>query len=91
MSDEEGALKRPDLMYETFIMRKNGKKPKTIFNLTEITSQWAWEDSLERVYQRKTQKYDPVKIRFHQAHPEYDEVRLNVIVVSPSGVFPTQS
>jgi hypothetical protein len=32
-----------------------------------------------------------VQIKLQQAHPEYNEVRLNVIVVSPSGVFPMRS
>jgi Holliday junction resolvase-like predicted endonuclease len=72
-------------MYESFIT-KNGKMMK-IFNLREITSPWAWENSLERAYEAKRRKYLPVAMTFHQNHPEYQEVRLNVIVVSPSGVF----
>jgi hypothetical protein len=89
MTDDEGALKRPDLMYESFITKKT--KTKKIFSLTEITSPWTWEHSLERAYQKKVEKYEPVRIRFHQLNSEYHEVRLNIIVVSPSGVFPMQS
>jgi hypothetical protein len=59
--------------------------------MTEITSPWEWENSLEGAYDAKLRKYDPVKIRFHQCNPEHDEVRLNIIVVSPSGFFFRQS
>jgi hypothetical protein len=76
-------------MYESFLT-KNGKTKK-IFNMTEITSPWAWKDSLERAYEKKVRKYTQVQIRFQQENPEYQEVRLNVVVVSPSGVFPMQS
>jgi hypothetical protein len=41
ITDEEGGLKRPDLMYESFITRQG--KTRRIFNMTEITSPWAWE------------------------------------------------
>jgi hypothetical protein len=58
ITTEEGALKRPDLMYETFVTKKG--KTKKIFNLTEITSPWAWEDSLDRAYEAKVRKYTPV-------------------------------
>jgi hypothetical protein len=86
---EHSGLKRPDLMYESFIT-KNGKTKK-IFNMTEITSPWAWEGPLKRAYEFKRQKYATVQVQFQQANPEYSEVRLNVIVVSPSGVFPMES
>jgi hypothetical protein len=60
--------------------------------MTEITSPWAFDDSLEKAYRLKRQKYDPIAIRFNQLHSgEYSEVRVNVIVVSPSGVFPIES
>jgi hypothetical protein len=86
----EGGLKRPDLMYESFITSKG--KMKTIFNMTEITSPWAFGDSLHQAYEFKKRKYEPVQLRFHERSPtHYDEVRLNVIVVSPSGVFPMES
>jgi hypothetical protein len=86
MTDEEGALKRPDLMYETFIT-KNGVTKK-YFNMTEITSPWSWKDSLETAYDKKVRKYQPMIARFQQ-HKQgiYHDVRLNVIVVSPSGIF----
>jgi hypothetical protein len=48
MTTEEGALKRPNLMYESFITKK--RKTKKIFNMTEITSPWVWENSLKRAY-----------------------------------------
>jgi hypothetical protein len=90
MTDEEGALKRPDLMYETFITKKG--KTKKIFNMTEITSPWSWKDSLQEAYNKKVRKYETVRAAFQSKHPDiYDEVRLNIIVVSPSGVFPMQS
>jgi hypothetical protein len=76
-------------MYESSIT-KNGKTKK-IFNMTEITSPWAWEGSLDRAYEYKRQKYTPVQVKFQQDNTEYSEVRLNVIVVSPSGVFPMES
>jgi hypothetical protein len=87
--DDEGGLKRPDLMYESFITKKG--KTKKIFNMTEITSPWAWEGSLDRACDKKVRKYAPVQVGFQQENPEYHEVRLNVIVVSPSGVFPMRS
>jgi hypothetical protein len=40
ITDEEGALKRPDLTYESYVHKKN--KTLKIYDLTEITSQWAW-------------------------------------------------
>jgi hypothetical protein len=86
---ERGGLKRPDLMYESFITKKG--KTKKIFNMTEITSPWAWEGSLKRAYDFKKEKYAPVHVRFQQLNTGYSEVRLNVIVVSPSGVFPIES
>jgi hypothetical protein len=82
---ENGGLKRPDLMYESFITKKG--KTKKVFNMTEITSPWAWKDSLERAYRFKRNKYDPIAVLFQQAHT----VRVNVIVVSPTGVFPMES
>jgi hypothetical protein len=85
LTDAEGALKRPDLMYESFVTKKG--KTRKIYNLTEITSSWAWEGTLDAAYEAEVRKYTQVQIRFQQAMPEYDEVVLNVIVVSPSGVF----
>jgi hypothetical protein len=67
MKDGEDALKRPDLMYESFITR-NGKTKK-IFNMTEITSPWAWEHSLQRAFEAKHRKYDLVAMTFHQHNP----------------------
>jgi hypothetical protein len=87
-SKDNGGLKRPDLMYESFVT-KNGKTKK-IFNMTEITSPWAFDNSLEKAYKFKHMKYDPIAMRFQRLHPEYSEVRVNVIVVSPSGVFPIE-
>jgi hypothetical protein len=90
IDNAHGGLKRPDLMYESLIT-KNGKTRK-IFNMTEITSPWAFDKSLERAYRFKREKYEPIAVLFNQAHPgEYSEVRVNVIVVSPSGVFPIES
>jgi hypothetical protein len=84
--DEDGGLKRSDLMYETAITSRG--KTKKIFNMTEITCPWEYEDSLVRAYEEKRRKYTPVQIRFQQEHEGiYDEVRLNIIVVSRSGVF----
>jgi hypothetical protein len=40
ITSDEGALKRPDLMYESFV-QKRGKLWK-YYNLTEITCPWAW-------------------------------------------------
>jgi hypothetical protein len=80
ITDEEGALKRPDLMYESFVKKKN--ETKRIFNLTEITSPGVWEASLDVAYDAKVRKYDPVKLRLMETK-DCDEVRLNVIVVSP--------
>jgi hypothetical protein len=85
---EEGRLKRPDLMYESFVQRR-GKTLK-YFNMTEITCPWSWEDSLERAYMKKVKKYEPVGVLMQQ-RSNYDDVRLNIIVVSPSGVFLQQS
>jgi hypothetical protein len=59
--------------------------------MTEITSPWAWKDSLLEAYAFKRRKYEPVQVAFQQANPEYSEVRINVIVVSPFGVFPLES
>jgi hypothetical protein len=88
---ESGGLKRPDLMYESFISNKRGGTKK-IFNMTEITSPWAYGDSLLRAYRFKKEKYEPIAQLFNDANPGiYAEVRVNVIVVSPSGVFPTES
>jgi hypothetical protein len=56
ITNEEGALKRPDLMYESTVMKKH--KTLKIFNLTEITSLWSFENSLERAYQKKFEKYE---------------------------------
>jgi hypothetical protein len=84
-TDEEGARKRPDLTYESFV-REKGKQLK-YFNMTEITCPWSWEDSLEKAYMRKLEKYEPIRVLMQQRCPEYNDVRLNVIVVSPSGVF----
>jgi hypothetical protein len=90
MTDEEGALKRPDLMYETFITKKG--KTRKVFNMTEITSPWSWKNSLDNAYEKKVRKYQPVAMMFHDRNKDvYDEVRLNIIVVSPSGVFPMRS
>jgi hypothetical protein len=83
---DHGGLKRPDLMYESYITSKG--KTKKIFNMTEITSPWAWQGSLKRAYEFKKEKYTPVQVQFRDAKVDiYDEVRLNVIVVSPSGVL----
>jgi hypothetical protein len=41
ITDEEGALKRPDLMYESLFHKKN--ETLKIYDLTEITSLWAWD------------------------------------------------
>jgi hypothetical protein len=84
-TDEDGALKRPDLMYESFAQKKG--KTRKYYNLTEITCPWAWGDSLERAYMKKLEKYEPVRVRMQQLDPSYDDVRLNITVVSPSGVF----
>jgi lauroyl/myristoyl acyltransferase len=51
LTNEEGGLKRPDLMYETFITKKG--VTKKIFNLTEITSPWAWKHSLDAAYDNR--------------------------------------
>jgi hypothetical protein len=60
--------------------------------MTEITSPWAWQGSLQRAYDFKKEKYTPVQALFRDKKGDiYDEVRLNVIVVSPSGVFPMES
>jgi hypothetical protein len=69
ITDEEGGLKRPDLMYESFITKKG--KTRKIFNMTEITSPWAWEGSLDRAYDKKARKYAPVQVRFQQENQEY--------------------
>jgi hypothetical protein len=90
IDNKHGGLKRPDLMYESFITKKG--VTKKIFNMTEITSPWAFDDSVLRAFRFKHEKYDPIALQFHQLHPsEYSEVRVNVIVVSPSGVFPEES
>jgi hypothetical protein len=86
LTDEDGALKRPDLMYESFITKRG--KAKGIYNLAEITSLWAWENKLEEAYEHKIRKYTPLQIKFRQKMSRiYDEVRLNAIVVSRSCVF----
>jgi hypothetical protein len=58
--DDEGGLKRPDLICESFITKRG--KTKKIFNMTEITIPWAWGDSLERAYDKKARKYAPVQV-----------------------------
>jgi hypothetical protein len=85
ITSDDGALRRPDLMYDSFV-QKRGKLWK-YYNLTEITCPWAWGDSLERAYQNKFDKYEQAIIRMQQEHKECDGVGLNIIVVSPSGVF----
>jgi hypothetical protein len=86
---EEGALKRPDLMYVSTIQKKNGI-PKRILNLTEITSLWPWEDSLDREYKKKLEKYEPIRQRI-QRGSEYEDVKLHIIIVTPTGVSYQQS
>jgi hypothetical protein len=72
-------------MSESFVTKK-GKTMKC-YSLTEITSPWAWEESLDRTYDAQIRKYTPVQIRFQQAMAGIDdEVRLNIIIVSHSGV-----
>jgi hypothetical protein len=60
ITDEEGGLKRPDLMYESFVTKQG--KTKRIFNMTEITSPWAWKDSLDRAYDKKVRKYATIQV-----------------------------
>jgi hypothetical protein len=76
-------------MYESFVTKRG--VTKKIFNMTEITSPWAFEDSVMRAFRFKHEKYDPIALQFGQLNPGYSEVRVNVIVVSPSGVFPEDS
>jgi hypothetical protein len=89
LSNEEGALKRPDLMYISTVPRRNSR-PRRILNLTEITSSWPWKDSLDRAYEKKLEKYEPIRVRI-QKGGDYDDVKLHVIIATPTGVIYQES
>jgi hypothetical protein len=88
LTQETGALLRPDLVYESYAV-KRGKGHK-ISNLTEITSTWPWEDSLDRAYRKKREKCVRLKMET-QKRREYSKARLHVIIVTPTGAVYQQS